>query len=223
MPSTSKSKSHDSENPKQKIIAVDFDGTIAKRGFPGIGDPIWGTINKVRSEHENGTYIIIWTCRTGEKLEEMKVWLKEHEVPYDAINENAPWMLDQFDGQSRKIFANEYWDDRAREVETILSGPYQEIGREVGAHVDLAQKAYGDSFGQAQHVLRAFMYKYRNPDGTYTIPDSLIPHLLTQIRIIDKQFRIFSNPEEDLMGESPYHDIAGYGILGEGLSRHRRE
>ncbi|MBW2598588.1 MAG: hypothetical protein JRC60_00445 [Deltaproteobacteria bacterium] len=31
-------------------------------------------------------------------------------------------------------------------------------------------------------------------------------------RIIDKLFRIAT--DKDALGESPYHDIAGYGILG---------
>ena len=91
---------------------------------------------------------------------------------------------------------------------------YSDVGKDIGAHVDLAQQAYGDSFNNCVDVLRVFLRPYKNADDTYTIPDALLQHLLTQVRIIDKQFRIFSNPSGDLMKESPYKDIAGYAILG---------
>lgn len=93
-------------------------------------------------------------------------------------------------------------------------GPYEELGSSIGAHVDKAQTAYGNSFGQAGDVLRVFLRPYYKGDGTYIIPDNLLDHLLVQVRIIDKQFRVFSNPSGDLMSESPYKDIAGYGLLG---------
>lgn len=91
---------------------------------------------------------------------------------------------------------------------------YKVLGEKIGSHVDKAQQAYGDSFGRSGDVVRVLLEPYRNSDGTYTIPDSLIDHLLVQVRIIDKQFRVFSNPDGDLMKESPYKDIAGYGLLG---------
>lgn len=93
-------------------------------------------------------------------------------------------------------------------------GTFQTLGASIGAHVDRAQAAYGDSFGQAGDALRVYLRPYDNGDGTYTIPNRLLDHLLVQVRIIDKQFRIFSNPRGDLMNESPYKDIAGYGLLG---------
>jgi len=91
---------------------------------------------------------------------------------------------------------------------------YKSIGASIGAVVERKQIAYGNSLGQCGDVLRVFLRPYYNEDGTYTIPDSLLDHLLVQVRIIDKQFRIFNNPGGDLMDENPYSDIAGYGILG---------
>lgn len=93
---------------------------------------------------------------------------------------------------------------------------YESIGAAIGKAVDEKQRAYGDSFGQCGDILRVFLRPYDNGDGTYTIPDALLDHLLAQVRIIDKQFRIFSNPRGDLMGETPYRDIVGYGILKAG-------
>lgn len=99
---------------------------------------------------------------------------------------------------------------------------YEVIGASIGAAVDQKQEAYGDSFGQSGDVLRVFLRPYYNGDGTYTIPETLLDHLLVQVRIIDKQFRVFSNPGGDLMDESPYSDIAGYGLLGTQIERERR-
>lgn len=99
---------------------------------------------------------------------------------------------------------------------------FKNLGAQIGEHVDKAQQAYGDSFGQAGDVLRVYLRPYRNSDGTYTIPEELVDHLLVQVRIIDKQFRIFSNPAGDLMKESPYKDIAGYGLLGVGREESSR-
>jgi hypothetical protein len=66
--------------------------------------------------------------------------------------------------------------------------------------------------------MKVFLQEYRNKDNTYTIPESLLQHVLLQVRIIDKQNRIFSNPDGDLMKESPYNDITGYGMLGKRMS-----
>lgn len=95
-----------------------------------------------------------------------------------------------------------------------MSKSYSQIGTEIGELVEQKQKAYGDSITKAFDLVKVFIRDYRNEDGTYTIPESLLKHLLLQVRIIDKQNRIFSNPDQDLMGESPYSDIAGYSIIG---------
>lgn len=94
-------------------------------------------------------------------------------------------------------------------------GHYEALGRSIGALVDEKQRAYGDSFGQALDVLKVYLRPYRNADGTYTIPEALLQHVLVQVRIIDKQFRIFTHPGGDAGGESPYRDLAGYSILAE--------
>lgn len=95
---------------------------------------------------------------------------------------------------------------------------YKELGEKLGALVDEKQEAYGDSFSKSLTILRVFLESYETTDDNgniyYNIPESVLKHLLIQVRIIDKQFRIFTNPDGDLMGESPYVDIAGYGLLG---------
>lgn len=94
----------------------------------------------------------------------------------------------------------------------IEDGHYEAKARELGKMVDDKQKAYGNSMKTSVVVMQAFMEKYRQGDN-YVFPMELLEHMLIQVRIIDKQCRIFSNPQGDLMGESPYKDIMGYGLL----------
>lgn len=93
------------------------------------------------------------------------------------------------------------------------TGKYELEGKNLGRLVDEKQAAYGDSIAQTEKLMHVFLSRYEEGD-TYKIPKSLLNHILLQVRIIDKQNRIFSNPDGDLMDESPYKDIAGYGLLG---------
>ncbi len=92
-----------------RIIAVDFDGTIVDHMYPTIGNIKEDVVSRMRAEKKHGTTIIIWTCRDGIYIDIMIKYLKDNNIPYDYVNENVPWV----DISSRKIFANEYWDDRA--------------------------------------------------------------------------------------------------------------
>jgi hypothetical protein len=90
---------------------------------------------------------------------------------------------------------------------------YQELGREVGALVDEKQAAYGDSFGRSGEVMR-ILY----PQG---ITPEQMDDALAVVRVVDKLFRIAT--DRDALGESPWRDIAGYGLLGdEQVERQRR-
>jgi|SRR6056297_1159934 len=101
----------------RKIIAVDFDGTIVEDEWPEIGKTKHRVVEQMIKEKEEGTYIIIWTCRSGQEIQEMQDWLDEQCIPYDRINANASWILDEWKRDNRKIFAHEYWDDKARRIE----------------------------------------------------------------------------------------------------------
>lgn len=81
---------------------------------------------------------------------------------------------------------------------------YKKLGSEIGELVNEKQKAYGDSFGKSEQVLK-ILY----PNGV--MPNDYI-NLLTVTRILDKLFRIAT--DKDALGESPFRDIAGYGLLG---------
>lgn len=100
----------------RKIIAVDFDGCLAMNRWPDIGDPIEKNIQKLKDEQNDGAQIILWTCREGSKLDAAINWCMAHGIIFDAVNENVPQIVESFGTDCRKIFANEYWDDRAMVV-----------------------------------------------------------------------------------------------------------
>lgn len=86
----------------------------------------------------------------------------------------------------------------------VAEGVYGQLGLDVGLLVDKKQAAYGDSFGRSGEVLRQLY-----PDG---IRPEQYDDLLAVTRVVDKLFRIAT--DRDALGESPWRDIAGYGLLG---------
>ena len=91
-----------------KFYAFDFDGTIVEKAFPEIGHTRERIIKRMHEIWEDlNNIIIIWTCRGGNKLNQMRNFLLKDKIPFDFINENP---LVNFG--SPKIFAHEYFDDR---------------------------------------------------------------------------------------------------------------
>jgi hypothetical protein len=97
---------------KSLVFAVDFDGTIVENIFPQTGSPYPGAVETLKELHELGHRIIIWTCRTGQGLEEAKSWLHNNAVHYDAINDDVKSTKIWLKG-NRKVFADYYLDDRS--------------------------------------------------------------------------------------------------------------
>lgn len=81
---------------------------------------------------------------------------------------------------------------------------FEQLGQEIGRLVDEKNKAYGDSFAKSGEFLR-LLY----PNGIQ--PDQY-GDALALVRIFDKMMRIAT--QKEAFGESPYRDIAGYGLLG---------
>jgi hypothetical protein len=75
---------------------------------------------------------------------------------------------------------------------------------ELGRTVAEKNTAYGSAFAKSGEFLK-LLY----PDGIS--PDQYTDMLLL-VRIFDKQMRIAT--DKRALGESPFRDIAGYGILG---------
>lgn len=99
------------KNPK--IIALDYDGTLALNSYPQAGDPNWPVINKALAEQAAGAKLILWTCREGDELAIALDACASWGLHIAAVNDNLPEMQQFFGNNPRKIFGNEYWDDRA--------------------------------------------------------------------------------------------------------------
>tara|TARA_R110002012_G_scaffold228471_1_gene400850 strand:- start:121 stop:396 length:276 start_codon:yes stop_codon:yes gene_type:complete len=81
---------------------------------------------------------------------------------------------------------------------------FEKIGTEIGKLVDLKNRAYGSSFEKSEQILKVLY-----PNG---VEPSQYRDMLAITRIVDKLFRIAS--QKEAFDESPFKDIAGYGILG---------
>lgn len=100
-------------NKKYTIYAVDFDGTLCRAAFPGIGEPNTVLISHLIKRRKQGDKLILWTCRIGERLQEAVEWCRGHGLEFDAVNGNLPETIEKWGGESRKIYADVYLDDQA--------------------------------------------------------------------------------------------------------------
>lgn len=95
------------------IIAVDFDGTLVTDKFPEIGEPKERVWTELLDAQKNGCKIILWTSRDHERLKEAVEFCIKRGLHFDAINENLDECKVLFNNDTRKVYANEYWDDKA--------------------------------------------------------------------------------------------------------------
>lgn len=101
---------------RKRIIAVDFDGCLCSNEYPAIGEPNIPAIEELIASRAAGNRIILWTCRRDRELHRAIMWCAARGLVFDAVNENLPDVIERFGGDCRKVFANEYWDDRAHFV-----------------------------------------------------------------------------------------------------------
>lgn len=94
------------------IYAIDFDGTLCESAFSEIGSPNLALIEHLK-RRKQGNKLILWTCRVGDRLQEAVEWCKKYGLEFDAVNENLPEMIEQWGGESRKVFADVYIDDKS--------------------------------------------------------------------------------------------------------------
>ena len=96
------------------VVAFDFDDTVYDFHKKGrIYHDVMALLRKLKSIN---CYLICWTGQ--ENPEFVAQYLKENDIPFDAINENPPFHK----STSRKVYANAYLDDRAG-----LHQVYQEL------------------------------------------------------------------------------------------------
>lgn len=129
-----------------KIIAVDFDGTLCENKYPEIGAPKKDVIDYLKKKQENGDKLILWTCRVGEKLDAAVKWCKEYGLIFDTVNENHPDVIAWMGSDSRKIFANEYIDDR----NVLVSSCHEKTSIEIRAEKEIELACKREAPGKIQ-------------------------------------------------------------------------
>ncbi len=98
----------------RRIVAVDFDGTLAVTKFPEIIKPIPKMIRHCKRLQKGGAILILYTCRNGDDLQDAVEWCRGQGLVFDYVNENAEENIEKYgDVDTRKIFAHEYIDDKA--------------------------------------------------------------------------------------------------------------
>lgn len=99
-----------------KIIAIDFDGTIVTHAYPHLGRPVPSAIRIMKRLQEQGVQLILWTMRSGQQLDEAVRYCEEQGITFWGINQNpaqAEWT------DSPKAYAPIYIDDAALGCPTL--------------------------------------------------------------------------------------------------------
>ena len=96
----------------KRVIAVDFDGTLCVNKYPKIGEPNKELIKQLEEERKKGTAVILFTCRDGQKLKDAVKWCAGQGLKFDRVNDNLPERIRAYRGNTRKISADVYIDDR---------------------------------------------------------------------------------------------------------------
>ena len=94
------------------IIAIDFDGTIAKTDYPAILEPMPGVVEGMTALKKERHFLIVWTCRTGDELLDAINWMLQHGIPFDRVNDHSLECIAKYGGDGKKINADVYIDDR---------------------------------------------------------------------------------------------------------------
>ena len=105
-PSNSFNRLLEEYNTHQSIVvAFDFDDTVYDFHKKGrLYNDVTELLKKLKSIN---CYLICWTGQ--QDLDFVSNYLTNHNIPFDAINENPPF----YKSSSKKIYANAYLDDRA--------------------------------------------------------------------------------------------------------------
>lgn len=96
---------------KRPILAIDFDGTIVENRYPSIGKPMLFAFESLKKLQEKGFILILWTYRSGRKLEEAVEYCKDNGIEFYAVNKSYP-EEEYTNSMSRKINADIFIDDR---------------------------------------------------------------------------------------------------------------
>jgi hypothetical protein len=96
---------------ERRVIAIDFDGTIVESKYPEIGRERPFAFQTMRALQEKGFLLILWTCRTGQLLDDAVELCRKNGVEFYSVNSNFV-NDDATEGYMRKVDADIYIDDR---------------------------------------------------------------------------------------------------------------
>ncbi len=96
-----------------RIIAIDFDGTLCTNSYPDIGAPKARTIEHALAAQASGASLVLWTCREGPLLDAALRACESWGLRFDAVNANPKELIDHWGTDPRKLGATEFWDDKA--------------------------------------------------------------------------------------------------------------
>lgn len=100
-----------------KIVAVDFDGTLVEDAFPEIGRENPEMFELCKQLKDQGIRIILWTSRANDNemrnLDRAIEFCRNKGLEFDAVNENIKEVREMFGGDTRKVYADLYIDDKA--------------------------------------------------------------------------------------------------------------
>lgn len=96
------------------IFAVDFDGTLSLgTKWPELGKPNIPLFKFLKQQKAEGARLILWTCRNEKNLDAAVEYCKKAGLEFDTVNKNLPELINAYGGDTRKINADIYIDDKA--------------------------------------------------------------------------------------------------------------
>ena len=88
------------------IIAYDFDDTVAPTYMSKSCDDVIAILKQMKP------YASFICFTSHEKPDNAIMYLKEHNIPCDAFNDNVDWMMERY-GNMRKVYFHILLDDKA--------------------------------------------------------------------------------------------------------------
>lgn len=167
-------------------------------------------LNKLTEEQKKLiTYIFTGNKVLYENSNEIVTILK-----VDYLNGQVEIQFDDGSSMVADINNLEEIDDFTEEDDYDSLCKFTDIALKIGEFTDMKNKQYGSSVDATYKMIQVLMERYTYDDENYLMPKSLLQHILLQVRMMDKQNRIFNNPSGEGDSESPYNDLAGYSLIG---------
>lgn len=123
-----------------KRVYVDFDGTLCRFAYPGMGAPTEGARAAMRRLQDMGLEVVVWSSRMSPEIytleerasaiDKIRAWLLRHDIPFDWIDT----------GNNGKALGLCHIDDRAVSYTGSWGYVIEEVLR-VRDYVEREQKA----------------------------------------------------------------------------------